>query len=243
MIIAFSNFKGGVGKTTSTINVGAALAKRGKRVLLIDLDAQHNLTQSLNIDNSGATIYGVLHSKHDLPTIEATNNLWVCPASLELVKAELELAAKFRRESILSNALNAVKANFDFILLDCPPSLGVLTVNAYVAADAIFVPIEAEYLALKGYAVLSEAVQGVGIEVDKVFVTKYDSRKVLNRTVKEHLLDSLGSVAFQTVIRTNVALAEAPTEGKDIFRYDSRSNGAADYEQLTKEILRWQRRK
>ena len=243
MIIAFSNFKGGVGKTTSTINVGAALAKRGKRVLLIDLDAQHNLTQSLGIDNSEKTIYGVLHDKHDLPVVEAARNLFVCPASLELVKAELELAAKFQRESILLNALDKVKANFDFILLDCAPSLGVLTVNAYVASDAIFVPIEAEYLALKGYAVLSEAVQGVGIEVDKVFVTKYDSRKVLNRTVKEHLLSSLGEVAFQTVIRTNVALAEAPTEGKDIFRYDSRSSGAADYEQLTKEILKWQKRK
>ena len=131
-----------------------------------------------------------------------------------------------------------VAPQYDYILLDCPPSLGLLTINAFVSSDDIFVPIEAEFLALKGYAVLNEAIGRIGLSVDRVFITKFDGRKILNRNVSDTIAHSLGDVAFKTVIRENVALAEAPTQGLDIFRYAPRSIGAEDYRNLADEILK-----
>jgi chromosome partitioning protein len=156
---------------------------------------------------------------------------------LELIKAEIELAAEFKREDILNRLLANVTPQYDYILLDCPPSLGLLTINAFVASDDIYVPVEAEFLALKGYAVLSEAIGRIGLTIDKVFVTKYDGRKILNRNVLDTIQGSLGDAAFKTTIRENVALAEAPTQGLDIFRYAPRSIGAEDYRALTQEIM------
>ena len=242
--ISIANFKGGVGKTTSTINIGAALQRAGKKVLLVDLDPQFNLTQSLGIIDVNRPIYGALRGEYALEPIEILGGktpkergLDLIPSSLELIKAEIELSAEFKREEILSRLLAPLTHQYDYIILDCPPSLGLLTINAFVSSDDIYVPIEAEFLALKGYAVLNEAIGRIGLNVDKVFITKFDGRKILNRNVSDTISHSLGDVAFKTIIRENVALAEAPTQGLDIFRYAPRSIGADDYSNLATEIM------
>ncbi len=235
--IAMANFKGGVGKTTSVLNIGAALAQMGKKTLLIDLDPQANLTNSLGVADPGVTIYNILRKTEKIKTQNVITNLSLIPSSLELNKAELEMASEFKREEILNKLLNPIKQQYDYILLDCPPSLGLLTINAFVAADYIIVPIEAEYLALKGYSILNEAISAVGLHIDHVFITKYDNRKILNRDVKDSIETALGGKLFKTLIRDNIALAEAPAQGLDIFRYNPKSYGAEDYTALCREII------
>lgn len=238
-IIAIANFKGGVGKTTSVLNIGAAMARAGKRTLLIDLDPQANLTNSLDVTvkDSDTTIYKILRKIDKPQALQVADCLFIIPSSLELNKAELELSSEFKREEILAKLLKPYQNAYDYVLLDCPPSLGLLTINAFVAADYILVPIEAEYLALKGYAILNEAISAVGLDIDRVFITKYDSRKILNRDVKESIESALQDKLFKTLIRDNIALAEAPAQGLDIFRYSPKSYGAEDYEALCREIL------
>lgn len=237
-VISIGNFKGGVAKTTSTVNIGAGLNKLGKKVLLIDLDPQFNLTQSLGIEEPKHTIYEALVKEDKLEPIEVKPGLDVIASSLNLIRADIELSGKFKREFILTKLLEPIKDNYDYIILDCPPALGLLTINSFVASDFIYVPIEAEFLALKGYSVLTEALKLIGLEIDKVFITKYDKRKVLNRNVLESLREALEDKVFKTVIRTNIALAEAPTKGLDIYSYQPNSSGAKDYLELTKEILK-----
>jgi chromosome partitioning protein len=237
-IISIANFKGGVGKTTSTVNIGVGISLEGKRVLLIDLDPQFNLTQSLGLFDTDKPIYGALRGEYSLEPIEIAKGLHIIPSSLDLIKSEIELSGEFKREEILSRLIKPLKNQYDFILIDCPPSLGLLTINAFIASDEIYVPIEAEFLALKGYAILSEAIGRIGLSIDHVFITKYDGRKVLNRNVLDTIRHSLGETAFNTVIRENIALAEAPTQGLDIFRYAPKSIGADDYRQLVQEILK-----
>ena len=236
-IISIANFKGGVGKTTSTVNIGAGLSMEGKRILLIDLDPQFNLTQSLGLIDADKPIYGALRGEYALEPVAITEGLFIIPSSLDLIKAEIELSGEFKREEILSRLIAPLTAQYDYILIDCPPSLGLLTINAFIASDEIYVPIEAEFLALKGYAILSEAIGRIGLSIDHVFITKFDGRKVLNRNVLDTIRHSLSDIAFKTVIRENIALAEAPTQGLDIFRYAPKSVGADDYRQLIKEII------
>jgi chromosome partitioning protein len=237
-IISIANFKGGVGKTTSTVNIGVGISLKGKRVLMIDLDPQFNLTQSLGLFETDKPIFGALRGEYPLEPIQITDSLFIIPSSLDLIKAEIELSGEFKREEILTRLIKPLKDQYDFILIDCPPSLGLLTINAFIASDEIYVPIEAEFLALKGYAILSEAIGRIGLSIDHVFITKYDGRKVLNRNVLDTIRNSLGEIAFKTVIRENIALAEAPTQGLDIFRYAPKSIGAEDYRQLVQEILK-----
>ncbi len=236
-IIAIANFKGGVGKTTSTVNIGAGLSTLGKKVLLIDLDPQFNLTQSLGLMETEKPIYGALRGEYPLTPINITEGVDIIASSLDLIKAEIELSSEFKREELLSRLITPIKDNYDYILIDCPPSLGLLTINAFISADEIYVPIEAEFLALKGYAILNEAIGRIGLGIDRVFITKYDGRKVLNRNVLDTIRQSLVAAAFQTVIRENIALAEAPTQGLDIFRYAPKSVGAEDYRLLVEEIV------
>jgi chromosome partitioning protein len=236
-IISIANFKGGVGKTTSTIGIGVALSQQGKKVLLIDLDPQFNLTQSLGFLETEKPIYGSLRGEYPLSPIFVSETLSFVASSLDLIKAEIELSAEFKREEILTRLFAPLKNHYDYILIDCPPSLGLLTVNAFVASDEIYVPIEAEFLALKGYTILNEAIGRIGLGIDRVFITKYDGRKILNRNVLDTMRQSLGDLVFQTVIRENIALAEAPTQGKDIFEYAPKSSGASDYWQLSQEII------
>jgi chromosome partitioning protein len=235
-IIAISNFKGGVGKTTSSVNIGAALAKSGKKTLLIDLDPQFNLTRCLGIQAT-YSIYGALRGDITPPIVERSLNLHVLPSALELIKAETEFVSEYKREEKLNHLLKPIAMHYDYIVIDCPPSLGVLSQMAYTSADLIFVPVQSEYLALTGYGVLSEALDRIGLEIDAAFVTQYDQRQILDRSILEKLKSTLDGKLLNTIIRQNVAVAEATTRGESIFEYAPTSNGAQDYQALCQEII------
>jgi chromosome partitioning protein len=242
-IIAISNHKGGVGKTTSTVNIGAGIAMKGKQVLLIDLDPQANLTQCLGITDPEETIYGALRGEYHIPIVKVNENLFVTPSTLDLASVEMELSTKIAREVILKKMIEKVANNFDFIFIDCPPSLGLITVNAFAAANEIFIPLQAQFLALHGLDKLTDIIALVKenlnpeLKVGGVFITQYDSRKILNRDIAESVSNYFNGNIFTTFIRDNVALAEAPIHGIDIFRYDPKSNGAKDYDNLISEFL------
>ncbi len=235
-VIAISNFKGGVGKTTSTVNIGAALAEAQKKVLLIDLDPQFNLTRSLGIKED-RSIYGALRGDYPMPIVERSAFLHVVPSALELIKAESEFVSEYKREEKLNTILKTLPPQYDFVLIDCPPSLGVLAQIAYTSADLIFVPIQSEYLALTGYSVLVEALDRIGLEIDGAFVTQFDQRQILDRSILEKLKTIVGEKLFKGIIRQNVAIAESTTTGQHIFEYAPTSNGAVDYRTLADEIL------
>ena len=242
-IIAVSNHKGGVGKTTSVVNIGAGLSNEGKRVLLIDLDPQANLSQSLKVTGSDRDIYGSLKGLYPLSPISVNPKLDIVSSTLDLSGAEIELSSEVGREFILKELISKVRDNYDYILIDNPPSLGLLTINSFTASDIVIIPLQAEYLALQGVAKLVEVIGKVqaklnqDLEIGGVFLTQYDSRKVLNRNVLETIENYFKDKVFNTKIRNNIALAEAPTQGVDIFRYDPSSYGAEDYKALSKEIL------
>lgn len=243
-VFAVSNHKGGVGKTTSTVNIGAGLALEGSNVLLIDLDPQSNLTQSLGVKNIETSIYDNLRGEKDIKTIEIKKNLWILPSSLDLSAAEIELSSEPGREYILNDILTALKDKFDYILIDCPPSLGLLTINALTASDYVIIPLQAEFLPLKGLAKLTEVIDKIKkrlnpkLEIGGVFLTQYDPRKVLNRDIADTVRDFFGEKLLETTISSNVALAEAPSQGKDIFLYNRNCKGATDYKDLCNELLR-----
>lgn len=244
--IALINQKGGTGKTTTAINAGAGLAAMGKSVLLIDLDPQANLTQSVGIRSQGLTrtVYELLKGE---TTIEAAaikrGGLKVIPSTLDLSGAEIELSATAGREVLLREALDGLKG-FDYILIDCPPSLGLLSLNALTTAQEVYIPMQTEYLALQGLSRLIEVVEIVrkrlnrGLEISGIIATRFDSRKNLNREVVEKIRGYFGSKVFKTVIRDNIALAEAPSYAQTIFEYAPRSYGAEDYLSLCKEIIK-----
>lgn len=245
-IIAISNHKGGCGKTTSTINVGAALAQMGQRTLLVDLDPQANLTISLGVDPEGQqhNTYTALCMNDTPQPIQIAKGLELIPSTTDLVGAELELVNKAGREQVLGWMLATLlmQNHYKYVILDCPPSLGLLTLNAMTAADAVYIPLQAQYLAMQGLAKLQQVIAQIGQQLNKrlqlggVFITQYDSRKVLHRNVKELAEQTLGAAVCKTTIRDNIALAEAPTAGQTIYQYAPKSNGAADYMALAKEI-------
>lgn len=243
-IISISNHKGGVGKTTSAINIGAGLNLLKKKVLLIDLDPQANLTQSLGLTNQERNIYGALKGEYKLEPITILKGLDIIPSTLDLSGAEIELSSEPGREYILKELIEPLRSSYDFIIIDSPPSLGLLTINSFTASDEILIPLQAQYLALQGLAKLVEVVDKIKgrlnkeLKVGGVFITQYDSRKVLNRDVVETIQAHFKDQVFKTKIRDNVALAEAPAQGLDIFRYNSKTNGAEDYLALSKEVLK-----
>lgn len=219
-----------------------------KRVLLVDLDPQANLTQSLGIGEQERNIYGALRGRHTLAEavlpVDGVLGLEIVPSTLDLSGAEVELAAEAGREFILRELLEPIKNEYSYILIDSPPSLGLLTVNAFTAADKILIPLQAQFLALQGLAKLVDVIDLVrgrlnkSLEIGGVIVTQYDKRKVLNRDVAAAIEQHFPGKVFKSSIRENIALAEAPATGKDIFRYAPRSHGAEDYLALTKEILK-----
>jgi len=249
--IAFINQKGGVGKTTTTINLGAALADRGQRVLLVDIDPQGNLTVSCGVKahELEATIYEVLKEQATidevLVNVERTDgSLKLLPANLTLSAAETELSAKPGREFLLKEALQVLKDSYDYILIDCPPSLGLLTINALVAADDYIIPLASEFLALYGTSQLLEVVNIVRkrinpeLELAGVVITQYDGRKVHSREIVDQIKTHFGDQVFKTLVRANVSLTEAPSFGQDIFTYKPVSPGAEDYSALAGELLK-----
>jgi len=243
-VISISNHKGGVGKTTSTINIGAGLNKLGKKVLLVDLDPQANLSQSLKRIDEPNNIYGAIRGDYKVKPITILKGLDVIPSTLDLSGAEIELSGEAGREFVLREILEPLRSSYDYILIDSPPSLGLLTINAFTASDEIFIPLQAQYLAIQGLSKLVEIIDKITKRLNKdlklggVFITQYDSRKVLNRDVVATIEKHFKEKVFKSKIRDNVALAEAPTQGVDIFRYQPKSYGAEDYLALCKEILK-----
>lgn len=244
-IIAFTNQKGGVGKTTTTINTGAGLANLGYKVLLVDMDPQANLTYSLKLHSNriDKNIYHLLKSEVTVESIIMKHKSFdILPSSIELSGAEMELVNIPAREMLLRDSLKEVQGKYDFVLIDCPPNLGVLTLNAFTAADELIIVLQSEYLALHGLSKLMDVIQVVqrrlnkDLKVEGILCTLYDNRKNLNREVVGHIRDYFGAKVFNTVIRDNVALAEAPSHHKTIFEYDGESNGAVDYQMFAKEI-------
>ena len=243
-VISVANHKGGIGKTTSTINIGAALVALGKRVLLIDLDPQANLTQSLGVTNPEMTIYDNLRGEKVVCPIKVKKGFYVIPSSLDLSAAEIELSSEPGREYILKDIISRISTKFDYVLIDCPPSLGLLTINSLTCSDSVYIPLAAEYLPLRGLAKLNEVIEKIKsrlnpkLEIASVFLTKYDQRKILNRDVAESVKDFFGEKLMETRISDNIALAEAPCHGKDIFLYNKKCKGAEDYENLCAELIK-----
>ena len=246
-IIAVLNHKGGVGKTTTTINLAAALQQKKKRVLLIDMDGQANLTESCGFSiEEERTVYGAMKGEYTLPVFELENGLSVVPSCLDLSATESELINEPGRELILKGLIAKLleTRKFDYILIDCPPSLGLLTLNALTSADFLIIPVQAQFLAMRGMAKITNVVGIVkerlnpNLNIGGIVITQFDKRKTLNKSVAELISESFCDKVFKTVIRDNVSLAEAPIKGMNIFEYNKNSNGAKDYMELAKEVLK-----
>lgn len=249
-VIAIANQKGGVGKTTTAVNLSACLAYKGKKVMIIDVDPQGNTTSGLGIDkqNIRKSIYEVIiNDEHIEDALMPTmvENLFICPSNIQLVGAEVELVSVISRETRLKVALQDVRDKYDFILIDCPPSLGLLTLNALTAADTILVPIQCEYYALEGLSQLMNTVKLVqrhlnpSLEVEGVVLTMFDARTNLSIQVVEDVKKYFRNKVYRTIIPRNVRLSEAPSFGLPIILYDPRSKGAECYLDLAQEVIEY----
>ncbi|KPM31674.1 Cobyrinic acid ac-diamide synthase [Croceitalea dokdonensis DOKDO 023] len=248
-IIAIANQKGGVGKTTTTVNLAASLGVLEKKVLLIDADPQANATSGLGIDVESVEIgtYQLLeHSSTAAETIVATNspNVDLIPAHIDLVAIEIELVDKDNREYMMKQAIGHLRSAYDYVLIDCAPSLGLLTLNALTAADSVMIPIQCEYFALEGLGKLLNTVKSVqkihnpDLDIEGMLLTMYDSRLRLSNQVVEEVRKHFADMVFDTIIQRNVKLSEAPSYGESIIKYDASSRGAANYLNLANELLK-----
>lgn len=249
-IIAIANQKGGVGKSTTAINLSACLAEAGKKVLTIDMDPQGNTTSGLGVDKDDLenTVYELILgecSAEDCIIELSIEHLSLLPSNVNLAGAEIELIGMDEKEYILSNAIEKIKDNYDFIIIDCPPSLNLLTINAMTTAKSVLVPIQCEYYALEGLAQLMHTIDLVhdrlneNLVIEGVVFTMYDARTNLSLQVVENVKDNLQQMIYKTIIPRNVRLAEAPSHGLPINLYDSRSTGAESYRMLAEEVIAW----
>lgn len=249
-IIAIANQKGGVGKTTTAVNLSACLAAKDQKVLLIDIDPQGNATSGLgkNKGDVNLSIYDVLINEENIENAiidTCIDGLKLCPSSIQLAGAEVELVSMISRENRLTKALDPIKNNYDFILIDCPPSLGLITLNALTAANTILVPIQCEYYALEGLGQLMNTVNLVqkhlnkGLDVEGVVLTMYDARTNLSMQVVEEVKKHFRDKVYRTIIPRNVRLSEAPSHGLPIILYDERSKGAECYLELAEEVIEY----
>lgn len=246
-IIAVANQKGGVGKTTTSINLSACLAELGKKVLVIDLDPQGNTTSGLGVERETikATIYQLMLGESSMAesTKKVYDNLYLIPSDVNLAGAEIELIDIKEKEYVLKNEIDYIKDDYDYLIIDCPPSLSMLTVNAMTTADSILVPIQCEYYALEGISQLLHTINLVHkrlnpkLSINGVVFTMYDGRTNLSSEVVENVKQNLDAHVYKTVIPRNVRLAEAPSHGKPINLYDPKSSGTASYRELAKELV------
>lgn len=247
-VIALSNQKGGVGKTTTTVNLGACLADNGKKVLIIDMDAQGNASSGLGIQREKLErdMYDCIIEGYPLQNIicqTSHENLWIAPSTVQLAGAEVELATRTGREECLKKIIQPQIMQYDYILIDCPPSLGHLTINAFTASDTILIPVQCEYYALEGLSQLLNTIRLVqrhfhpALHIEGVLLTMYDARTNLGNEVTAEVRKYFKDSVFKTVIPRNVRLSEAPSHGLAIIDYDKRSKGAQAYQELALEVL------
>ena len=247
-IIAIANQKGGVGKTTTSISLAASLGVLGKKILLIDADPQANATSGLGLDVNaveGGTYHVLEHTLSAKKAIvkTASPNVDIIPAHIDLVAIEIELVDKKEREYMLKKALAEVKEDYDYILIDCAPSLGLITLNSLVAADAVIIPIQCEYFALEGLGKLLNTIKSIQnihnptLEIEGLLLTMFDSRLRLSNQVVDEVRKHFSSMVFETIIRRNIRLGEAPSFGESIITYDATSKGAINYLNLAQELL------
>jgi len=241
-IIAIANHKGGVGKTTSSQNIGVGLSNLGNKVLLLDFDPQANLSDAFGYEDVEVSIYDGLTEKAPIPIVTISENLDLVPSNLDLSVAEVELSGMTGREYILKDLITTIEKKYDYIIIDCPPSLGLLTVNALTASTEVYIPLDAQYFSMKGLDKLMYIINQIQkrlnkeVQVTGVFLTQFDNRVVVNRNVAEMIENYFPNKVFKTRVRKNIALVEAPIEDKDIYSYAPDSNGAKDYLNLSTEI-------
>ncbi len=247
-VISVSNHKGGVGKTTSVVNIGAGLAYKDRKVLLIDLDPQANLTISFGMTEKESSVYDAFLNKEELQALNIRKNLDIIPASAKLIEAEIGLNTETDPETHIAKLIHPIRDNYDYIIIDCPPSLGLLTLNAFAASDEVIIPVQPHFLAVKGLAKIIEVVNGIKtsvnrkVEISAVFAVMYDRRKILHKDVLDTIIMYFDDRVLNAKIRENIALAEAPAAGKDVFEYAPDSNGAFDYGRVVNEIIEMEKK-